>query len=316
MTVGAYYDQFFLPHARAELKPSTVVGYKCLWDTYMSPWLQSAVMRDFQCVDATNLLSDIYAKHGVSRKTLRLCKGLLSSLFSHAMQTQRMSIVHPVTKALIPRKAPKGKPTHATSEAEVVAMLGALDGIGRTAVALMFFCGLRPGEARGARWDDFDGQRLHVRRSVWRTHVHTPKTEGSVAPIPVIEPLRSLLKAQRQDQGFILAGPSGKPVNLANLARRIIVPTLQKKNINWYGWYALRRGIATLATAVENTMAAKGLLRHTNVSTTSQFYVKDAPAETQHAMAKIEKRFKAFKQPLSNRAKKPARKSLILNTRP
>jgi integrase len=316
MTVATYYDQFFLPHARAELKPSTVVGYKCLWDTYMSPFLQSAVMRDFQCVDATNLLSDIYAKHGVSRKTLRLCKGLLSSLFSHAMQTQRMSIIHPVTKAAIPRKAPKGKPTHATSEAEVVAMLGALNGVGRVAVSLIFFCGLRPGEARGAKWEDFDGQRLHVRRSVWRTHVHTPKTEGSVAPIPVIEPLRSILKAERRSDGFILAGPSGKPINLANLARRVIVPTLQKKDVKWYGWYALRRGIATLATAVENTMAAKGLLRHTNVSTTSQFYVKDSPQDTQHAMAKIEKRFKGFKQPLSNRARKSSRKSLILNTRP
>src|ERR1700691_2595167 len=74
MTVATYYDQFFLPHAKAELKPSTVVGYRCLWDTYMSPWLQSAVMRDFQCVDATNLLASIYAKHGVPRKTLRLCK--------------------------------------------------------------------------------------------------------------------------------------------------------------------------------------------------------------------------------------------------
>jgi integrase len=285
----------------AELKPSTVVGYKWLWKTYLSPRLQSATMRDFQCVDATNLLADIYTEHGVSRKTLRLCKGLLSSIFSHAMQTQRLSIVHPIAKAAIPRKAPKGEPTHASSEAEVVAMLEALDGIGRTAVALIYFCGLRPGEARGARWEDYDGERLQIRRSVWRTHIDVPKTAGSVAPIPVIEPLRSILNAQRCSEGFILAGPSEKPINLSNLARRAIVPTLQKKKLPWYGWYALRRGIATLATAVESTLAAKGLLRHTNVSTTSQFYVKDAPQETQSAMAKIEKRFRnSFKQPLSN----------------
>jgi hypothetical protein len=121
----------------------------------------------------------------------------------------------------------------------------------------------------------------------------------------VIDPLRSLLNEARRDSGFILAGPSGKPINLSNLARREIVPTLQKEGIPWYGWYALRRGIATLATAVENTLAAKGLLRHTNVSTTSQFYVKDAPEETQSAMVKIEKRFrKSFKQPLSNQSRK------------
>jgi hypothetical protein len=111
---------------------------------------------------------------------------------------------------------------------------------------------------------------------VWRTHIAAPKTEGSVAPVPVIETLRSILNEQRRDSGFILAGPLKKPINLSNLARRVIVPALQKKQIPWYGWYALRRGIATLATAVENTFAAKGLLRHTNVSTTAQFYVKDA----------------------------------------
>src|ERR1700674_2420729 len=208
MTAAVYYERFFLPHAQAELKPSTVVGYKWLWKTYLSPRLQSATMRDFQCVDATNLLADIYTEHGVSRKTLRLCKGLLSSIFSHAMQTQRLSIVHPITNAAIPRKAPKGEPTHASSEAEVVAMLEALDGIGRTAVALISFCGLRPGEARGARWEDYDGERLQIRRSVWRTHIDVPKTAGSVAPIPVIEPLRSILNVQRCSEGFILAGPS------------------------------------------------------------------------------------------------------------
>ena len=35
------------------------------------------------------------------------------------------------------------------------------------------------------------------------------KLPGSVAPIPVIEPLRSILNKQRRDSGFILAGTSG-----------------------------------------------------------------------------------------------------------
>jgi integrase len=43
----------------------------------------------------------------------------------------------------------------------------------------MFFAGLRPGEARGVCWEDFDGKRLLVRRSVWHTYTTSPKTEGS-----------------------------------------------------------------------------------------------------------------------------------------
>jgi integrase len=291
LTVAQYYEKFFLPHIKAECKPSTAVAYNSIWKPYLSPRLRSAVLRDFRCVDATNLLADIHADRGVGRKTLRNCKGLLSSIFSYAKQTGIIDGQNPIIDAGIPRKASKPKPTHATSADELMAILDTLDGLGRTALALIFFCGLRPGEARGALWQDYDGRRLHIRQSVWRTHIDTPKTDESVACVPVCEPLRSILDEQRQPSGFILAGPSGKPVNLANLARRVVVPALQKKKVPWYGWYSLRRGIATLATAVESPLAAKGLLRHTNVGTTQQFYIKDVPEETQRAMEKIEDLF-------------------------
>lgn len=284
MTVAQYYAKFFLPHIKAECKPATAVAYDSIWKPYLSRQLQSAVLRDFRCVDATELLAEIHAKHNVGRATLYNCKRLLSSIFSYAKQTGVIDGHNPIVDAGIPRKAPKSKPTHATSADEVVAMLEALDGIGRTAIALIYFCGLRPGEARGARWEDYDGKRLRIRQSVWRTHIDEPKTEESASCVPVCEPLRSILNAQQQSSGFILAGPSGKPLNVANLARRIVVPTLRKQNIPWYGWYALRRGIATLTTAVESPLAAKGLLRHTNVGTTQQFYIKDVPAETERAM--------------------------------
>ena len=35
-------------------------------------------------------------------------------------------------------------------------MLDALDGVARLAVGFMYFTGLRPGEARAARWEDYD----------------------------------------------------------------------------------------------------------------------------------------------------------------
>jgi len=56
----------------------------------------------------------------------------------------------------------------------------------QAAVALMFFAGLRPGEARGARWENFDGKRLSVRQSVWRTDATEPKPFESSKPIPIL----------------------------------------------------------------------------------------------------------------------------------
>lgn len=298
MTVVKFYENHFRPHVKADCKPATAVTYDSTWTLYLSAHLGSAIMRDFRCVDATNLFSEIHAHHGVGRTTLRKCKAVLSAVFTYAKQTGVLDGMNPVIDAGIPKKAHKSKPTQAATAEHVTGMLHTLTGIARLAVALVFFCGLRPGEARGARWEDYDGKVLLIRRSVWRTYITDTKTEGSGtedsgAPVPVCEPLRRILDEQREATGFILAGPSGKPINLANLARRVVVPTLRKKNVPWYGWYALRRGIGTLATALDSDLAAKGWLRHANIATTRQFYIKDVPPETQRAADKVGELFSA-----------------------
>jgi integrase len=105
-------------------------------------------------------------------------------------------------------------------------------------VALVYFVALRPGEARGVTWSDYDGKRLHVRRSIWRTHGTAPKTPESLASVPVCETLAEILNSQRKDSGYILTGVAGKAVNLNNLAKRVVIPALRKAAIDWRGWYA------------------------------------------------------------------------------
>jgi integrase len=189
----------------------------------------------------------------------------------------------------------------------------------RAAVALMFFAGLRPGEARGVCWEDYDGKRLTIRQSVWHTHTTSPKTEEAASPVPVIETLADILNHLRglegnPESGPILRGPSGKPLNLDNLSKRTIVPTLRhcstcheseanhekadhefkldEVSPSWHGWYSLRRGVATtLAGLTRDGMASKGLLRHTNLATTTRHYVKDVPENTLLAMNRLEQLF-------------------------
>ena len=89
-------------------------------------------------------------------------------------------------ETIIPRKAAAPAETHVSTPDEVVAILDILKrakGLeerqklqAQTAIAFMFFAGLRPGEARGARWEDYDGKTVSVKRSVWRKHTTNPKT--------------------------------------------------------------------------------------------------------------------------------------------
>jgi transcriptional regulator with XRE-family HTH domain len=219
----------------------------------------------------------------------------------------------------IPKKATISQETHAASPDEVLAILETREKAGekkaRAAVALMFFAGLRPGEARGVRWEDFDGKRLVVRQSIWHTYTTSPKTTGSAKPVPVIEPLGSILADLHETcgnptSGPILRGPSGKPLDLHNLANRVVIPALKRCAVckqsesnhdkadhdyrldeslpKWHGWYALRRGVGTAIADLSNSLAAKGLLRHSSVSTTERHYIKDVPESTLQAMKMLE----------------------------
>jgi integrase len=261
-------------------------------------------------VDATNLLAAIHREHKLSRKSLRHCKALLSTIFTHAKRTGVLDGENPATDAGIPRAAEPSKPTHAYTAEEVFSMLDCLQGTAKTAVALIYFCGLRPGEARAARWEDYDGKTLRIRASMWRTHTTLPKTVESVAPVPVAETLSDILRESRRESGYILASPLGKPIDLHNLASRVVIPRLalcaecgqekKKHNTNghqfqslpaWHGWYGLRRGLATLATSLDSQLAAKSLLRHSNVQTTQQFYIKSVPADALRTVEKMDALF-------------------------
>jgi integrase len=288
----------YWPFVEENYKPSTIAGYKSLWRAYVQPHLGKTAIRDFRTVDAATLLTEVHRKHKVGRKTLKHVKSLLSGVFTFAKNHGVLDGVNPIRDAMIPKKAAAPEETHAATPDEVLAMLDTLGNAGETkacaAVALMFFAGLRPGEARGACWEDYDGKRLIVRQSVWHTHTTSPKTASSVKPVPIIERLRGVLLALRKadgdpDSGPILRGPSGKPLDLHNLANRVVIPTLEKAKIPWHGWYSLRRGVATTVTALsKDPHAAKGLLRHSNVSTTERHYIKDVPENTLEAMKRLE----------------------------
>jgi hypothetical protein len=64
---------------------------------------------------------------------------------------------------------------------------------------------------------------------------------------------------------------------------------LNKAKTAWHDWYALRCGVGTPVTALsKGSLAAKGLLRHSSVSTTECHYIKDVPENTLEAMKQLE----------------------------
>lgn len=304
MTVADYGDNFFLPYAARELKPSTVHGYRGLWRMYLRPRLERIVLRNLRTSDVAELLRDLHRAHDLSRKSLGHVKGLLSSIYSHALNAGVVDGFNPIKAARIPKAARSSAGTHAYSPQEIATMLHALPAPARTAVALMFFAGLRPGEARAIRWEAYDGKSLCITTSLWEKHLTVPKTQDSIASVPVCDALAEILEPLRQESGYILAGPTGKPIDLHNTAARVCVPVLSacvtcgkpEHQANghiyspvmvWRGWYALRRGLATVAASLDSAMAAKSLLRHANMGTTLQHYIKSEDSAGLRASEKV-----------------------------
>jgi len=312
MTVADYGDNYWLPWVREKCKPSTVSGYKFVWESYLAPRLQTIRLRDFRTHDAANILADLHRSKGSGRNTLKHAKGILSGIFTLARNQGVLDAPNPVQGTMLPKKASAPSQTHATSLQEVVDLLDAIETAqvknktiapvirrkARAALALQFFAGLRPGEARGARWEDYDGKSLTIAQSIWQTHATLPKTEASAVSVPIIEPLRLMLAELRESDGKptsgpILRGPTGAPLNLDNLARRVIRPLLEAAKIEWHGWYACRRGVATTLTSLQrdSCQSSKGLLRHTSLATTQRHYIKDVPENTLQAMIQLEALF-------------------------
>ena len=60
LPVSEFVENYYLPFAEENFKPSTAEGYKSLWKMYLSARLDRIIVRDFRTVDAGGLLADIH----------------------------------------------------------------------------------------------------------------------------------------------------------------------------------------------------------------------------------------------------------------
>jgi len=153
---------------------------------------------------------------------------------------------------------------------------------------------MRRGEISGLRWESYNGDEVRVTGSVWNGVETEPKTLKSKAAVPVVAPLRLLLDAHRAAFGNPASGPvfenaKGRPLCLNNLTNRAIIPVLRSAGIHWHGWHAFRRGLASnLYRLGVPDKIIQAILRHSNLTTTMNVYVKTVDQDSFKAMKALE----------------------------
>jgi integrase len=243
-------------------------------------------------------------------------KSFLSGIFGEAIRAGlRKDDQNPVQSVKVRgvRDKRKGE-TFAYSLDDIRAILDALTEPSRVLMAVAAYTGLRRGEIVGLKWEDYTGDTIHVRRNICfgekgEMTVELPKTESSEAAVPVIKPLRRILdawkaKSQVTDGCWIFqAGFTRKkdhpetlldaarmtPLSPANVLRDVVLPVLEKAEIEWLGYHAFRRGLATNLRALGvDDLTISEILRHSDVKVTRASYIKRVDEKSIDAMEKFE----------------------------
>jgi integrase len=288
MLVSEFVEKIYLgEYVEKNLRAATRKQYRDIWENHLKARIGKPTLRDFRTVHGERMLAQIAAQAKLGRSSLRHCKAFLSGAFKQAKRLGILDGVNPMMDVSIPRAPKTAEDTYAYSLSEIKAMLAMLEEPARTVVLTAALTGLRKSELRGLTWGSFDGKELTVTRSVWNSSVSEPKTRRSRSPIPVVRQLSGALEAHRLRMG-VLAQPglpifqagNGKPLNLDNLARRVIAP-----NAKWHGWHAFRRGLATNLHALGvDDKTIQAILRHSNVGLTMNVYVKSVNESQVSAM--------------------------------
>jgi integrase len=292
MSLNRFIEDCYLPYVEEQKRRSTHCGYKNIWLRYVQP-NGDVALREVRTFEAEQLLKDIARRENLSRTTLGHIKHFLSGAFRYARRQGVLENANPMHDVEIPKARPAGE-TYAYSLEEEAQMLAILPEPTATVVATAAFTGARKGEIRGFTWQNYDGSEIRVEKSVWRSHVDEPKRPKSKGAIPVIAQLKILLnqhweRCGRPRKGFIFSNELGNPMNLEALAVDVIRPALQKANLAWHGWHAFRRGLATnLHRLGVSDKVIQQILRHANVTTTMNIYVKTVSADAANAMKSLE----------------------------
>jgi integrase len=87
----------------------------------------------------------------------------------------------------------------------------------------------------------------------------------------------------------LLDAASLTPLSPQNVLRDVIAPALEKVEIEWHGFHAFRRGLATNLRALGvDDLTIKEILRHSDVSVTRASYIKRVDEKSVEAMDKLE----------------------------
>lgn len=213
---GTYCTRWFQSRILPSLSKSTLQSYRHMLNKYVLPAFGDRNLRSITSLDIQEWLNGFA---GYSSSTIALAATVVRGVFRSALSDQLLQI-DPTVQLLMP-KASKSVERRALTEEETQRLLPLMDSTrDGQYLAVLYYLGLRPGEARGLQWGDFNWEErtVHIQRDIdYAAHgeVGELKTQAANRHVPVPQELYALLYPSRGLPGaFLFCGVrSGRPLN-------------------------------------------------------------------------------------------------------
>ena len=149
-----------------DVKRSTSMSYTNLLNNWWMPEFESVRINRI----SAPMIKRVLAANDVSNKTKRNALIVLKGVLDHAE-------ISPNPCATIRIRKQQKPPVERYRPDEREQLINALDGQAKAFFAIMFGGGLRTGEVLALQWDDWDGEKLHLSRSMTRRRIDTLKND-------------------------------------------------------------------------------------------------------------------------------------------
>jgi integrase len=238
---------------------STSLGYENALNRYWLPEFGHWIISDISTKHIKNVLAKL---RDISPKTKKNILIPLRGVMAHAMDDGTIKINPAAAVKLKKHQKPK---VERFMPQERDAILGNLEGQAKVYFAVLFGCGLRPGEALGLQWPDYDTEQLYVHRQIVRRKIKSTTKTHESRRVHVPPWVRRILKNHtatrfsKKPEGWIFLNGLGKHYSDTDVFNDAWRKALAKSKVPYRIPYVCRhtRAAELLSSGVEPGKAAK-----------------------------------------------------------
>jgi integrase len=290
VTFRWFYENRFLPQKEEQWKVTSRPKTKRFIENYLLKRFGEAMLPDLDKFALQTYLNELAPNF--SKSVLTKIRVYFSSILEEAVELEFIG-KNQAAKLAVPRSGKKVTGVHLTPE-QIPVVLFNLSDRDRLIVRIFLVLGLRPGELFALRWNDKMQNSLRIDTSITDGIEVETKTEGSNAnvwlPVSIETELEWWRSVSRDasPEAFVFPSARGTAINTNNFLFRVLKAAGRQAGIDGVTHQMLRRTCSTYMAQLTSVKDVQTHLRHTNVKTTLEHYIKSVPESVRVAVESLD----------------------------